>query len=88
MKILVMLLLTIVGRELGLAAVGTEHGTESLQGGQALTISRAEGDVGFVYEGERPTDVEKMNLKNLQRPQTRSCYTTSRQTNMPTWRPE
>ena len=34
-KIRVMLLLTIVGRELGLAAVvGTEHGTESLQGGQ------------------------------------------------------
>ncbi len=61
----------IVSRELGLAAVvGTEHGTESLQDGQAVTISCAEGDVGFVYEGELPFDVEKMNLKNLQRPRT------------------
>ena len=61
----------IVSRELGLAAVvGTEHGTESLQDGQMVTASCAEGDVGFVYEGKLPFDVEKTNLKNLGRPHT------------------
>ena len=61
----------IVSRELGLAAVvGTEHGTESLQDGQMVTVSCAEGDVGFVYEGKLPFDVEKTNLKNLGRPHT------------------
>ena len=61
----------IVSRELGLAAVvGTEHATESLQNGQIVTVSCAEGDVGSVYEGELPFDVEKTDLKNLKRPRT------------------
>jgi pyruvate,water dikinase len=61
----------IVSRELGLAAVvGTERGTELLEDGQVVTVSCAEGNVGFVYEGKLPFEVEKANLKALTRPRT------------------
>ena len=61
----------IVSRELGLAAVvGTERATETLSNGQIVTVSCAEGDVGFVYEGKLGFDVEKTSLKNLARPRT------------------
>ena len=62
----------IVSRELGVAAiVGTEHGTELLRNGQAVTVSCAEGDIGFVYEGKLPFEVERTNLKGLPRPCTK-----------------
>ena len=62
----------IVSRELGVAAiVGTEHGTELLRNGQAVTVSCAEGDIGFVYEGKLPFEVERTNLKDLPRPRTK-----------------
>jgi pyruvate,water dikinase len=61
----------IVSRELGLAAVvGTERGTELLEDGQMVTVSCAEGDVGFVYEGKLSFEVEKADLKDLARPRT------------------
>lgn len=61
----------IVSRELGVPAiVGTERGTELLEDGQLVTVSCAEGDVGFVYESELPFQVEKTNLKDLSRPRT------------------
>ncbi len=61
----------IVSRELGVPAiVGTERGTETLKDGQLVTVSCAEGDTGFVYEGKLLFDVEKTNLKNLARPRT------------------
>jgi len=42
----------IVSRELGLpAVVGTGQATETLKDGQKITISCAEGDEGYVYEG-------------------------------------
>lgn len=62
----------IVSRELGVPAiVGTEHGTEALKDGQMVTVSCAEGDTGFVYEGELPFDVERTDLKSLGRPRTK-----------------
>jgi pyruvate, water dikinase len=62
----------IVSRELGVPAiVGTEHGTETLKDGQFVTVSCAEGDTGFVYEGELPFDVERTDLKTLARPHTK-----------------
>ena len=49
----------IVSRELGLPAiVGTADGTEVLQDGQTVTVSCAEGDTGFVYDGLLAFDVE------------------------------
>jgi pyruvate, water dikinase len=62
----------IVSRELGLPAiVGTEHGTELLRNGQIVTVSCAEGDIGFVYDGKLSFDVQRTNLKDLPRPRTK-----------------
>ena len=62
----------IVSRELGVPAiVGTEHGTERLQDGQMVTVSCAEGETGFVYEGALPFDVTSTNLKDLGKPRTK-----------------
>jgi pyruvate,water dikinase len=62
----------IVSRELGLPAiVGTEHGTGVLEDGQMVTVSCAEGDTGFVYEGELPFDVTRVKPAELGRPRTR-----------------
>src|SRR5688572_5281246 len=62
----------IVSRELGVPAiVGTETGTASLADGQLVTVSCAEGDTGFVYEGARPFDVEHVDLSALRRPATK-----------------
>jgi pyruvate,water dikinase len=61
----------IVSRELGLPAiVGLEQGADALCDGQMVTVSCAEGETGFVYEGELPFKIERTNLKDLQRPTT------------------
>jgi pyruvate, water dikinase len=61
----------IVSRELGVPAiVGTETGTAVLTTGQIVTVSCAEGDTGFVYEGARAFDVERVDLSTLKRPRT------------------
>jgi pyruvate, water dikinase len=62
----------IVSRELGVPAiVGTEHGTDLLGSRQTVTVSCAEGDIGFVYDGELPFEVQHTNLKGLPRPRTK-----------------
>jgi pyruvate,water dikinase len=62
----------IVSRELGVpAVVGTEHGTDVLATGQAVTVSCAEGDAGFVYEGELGFDVQRIDLSAVPRPATK-----------------
>ncbi len=62
----------IVSRELGVPAiVGTEHGTELLKDGQMVTVSCAEGDTGFVYEGRLQFEVHRATLEGLERPRTK-----------------
>ncbi len=62
----------IVSRELGVPAiVGTEVGTDTLRDGQVVTVSCAEGDTGFVYEGRLAFEVRRTNLKTLRRPRTK-----------------
>ena len=62
----------IVSRELGLPAiVGTENATEVLKDGQPVTVSCAEGEIGFVYQGLLKFDVEQVKLHDLPRPQTK-----------------
>ncbi len=62
----------IVSRELGVPAiVGTEHGTELLKDGQMVTMSCAEGDAGFVYDGRLEFDVQRTRLADLSRPRTK-----------------
>jgi pyruvate,water dikinase len=61
----------IVSRELGLPAiVGTENATEKLKDDQAVTVSCAEGETGFVYQGLLKFDVQQIKLHDLPRPQT------------------
>ncbi|HLF10083.1 MAG TPA: phosphoenolpyruvate synthase [Gammaproteobacteria bacterium] len=61
----------IVSRELGLPAlVGTGTGTQVLQDHQEVTVSCAEGDVGFVYEGIADYEVQNLNLENVERTRT------------------
>jgi len=62
----------IVSRELGLPAiVGTNNGTEVLQTGQNVTVSCAEGETGFVYDGLLDFNIRQVNLKELKRPRTK-----------------
>lgn len=62
----------IVSRELGIpCVVGTVNGTEKLKNNQKVTVSCAEGEDGYVYEGILPFTIKKTNLKNLKRPKTK-----------------
>ena len=62
----------IVSRELGLpAVVGTEGATGAIRDGQEVTVSCAEGETGFVYDGRLPFEVERVDLKGLAEPRTK-----------------
>ena len=64
----------IVSRELGLPAiVGTGHATEVLHDQQDVTVSCAEGDEGFVYEGVADFDAEEVGSTAFRKPAPRSC---------------
>jgi pyruvate,water dikinase len=56
----------IVSRELGLPAiVGTGKATHLLHDEQEVTVSCAEGDEGFVYEGRADYVTEELNFENV-----------------------
>jgi len=61
----------IVSRELGIPAViGTGDGSRVLEMGQAVTLSCAEGDQGYIYEGQLDFDSADVDLSNM--PETRT----------------
>ncbi len=56
----------IIARELGIAAVvGCGNATEVLQDGQEVTVSCAEGDTGYIYEGLLPYEVKEVRQGEL-----------------------
>ncbi len=56
----------IIARELGIpAVVGTTHATKEIKDGSDVTVSCAQGDVGFVYEGKIPFEVKRIELGNM-----------------------
>ena len=56
----------IVSRELGLpAVVGTSNATQVLHDEQELTVSCAEGDEGFIYEGTADLETEELDLEHI-----------------------
>lgn len=56
----------IVSRELALPAiVGAGDATKVLRDGAVVTVSCAEGDVGYVYEGEVPFDTHEVSIRDL-----------------------
>lgn len=56
----------IIARELGVpAVVGCNDATSKLSNGQAVTVSCAEGDTGYVYAGNLEFDIAETQLDNL-----------------------
>ncbi len=61
----------IVSRELGIpAVVGTGNATEVVDSGREITVSCAEGETGYVYDGILPFDIEETDLSRMPRPRT------------------
>jgi pyruvate, water dikinase len=61
----------IVARELGIpAVVGADDVTTALNSGESVTVSCAEGDIGKIYRGEVPFEVQRTDLKGLATPAT------------------
>ncbi|MBK3394737.1 phosphoenolpyruvate synthase [Psychrobacter sp. M9-54-1] len=56
----------IIARELGVPAiVGCGNATELLVDGQDVTVSCAEGDTGFIYEGQIDFDVQTNSVESM-----------------------
>jgi len=61
----------IVSRELGLpAVVGAVNATEVLKDGDAVTVSCAEGETGYVYKGELAFEIQETDLSALPKTKT------------------
>ena len=53
----------IIARELGIpAVVGCGNATELLRDGQGVTVSCAEGDTGYIFEGELGFDIKQNSI--------------------------
>ncbi len=62
----------IVARELGIPAiVGCGNATQRIAADEKVTVSCAEGDTGYVYEGELGFTCETINLGNIPEPKTK-----------------
>lgn len=62
----------IVSRELGIpCVVGAQTATRKIKNNSEVTVSCAEGEEGYIYEGKLPFKVQKANIKNLKRPKTK-----------------
>lgn len=56
----------IIARELGVPAiVGCGNATEVLTDGQEVTVSCAEGDTGFIYEGSLDFEVQRNSIHSM-----------------------
>ncbi len=61
----------IVAREVGaVAIVGAGDATELIKDGQLVTISTAEGDTGYVYEGKGTWDEHEIDTTKIEMPKT------------------
>jgi pyruvate, water dikinase len=62
----------IIARELGIPAiVGSEKATGVIKTGQEITVSCAEGEIGYVYDGALPFEVSELPLEQLPKPRTK-----------------
>jgi pyruvate,water dikinase len=56
----------IIAREMGIPAiVGTNNATDNLSNNSNVTVSCAEGDTGFVYEGVLDYEVNHLDIQNM-----------------------
>jgi len=62
----------IISRELGIPCViGTSDGTQIINTGQDITVSSAEGETGYIYEGLLDFEIEKVDLGDLPKTKTK-----------------
>ena len=62
----------IVSRELGLPCiVGTNNATQAIKTGQKVTVSCAEGEHGYVYEGFLKFVIDRIDVENVPKPRTK-----------------
>jgi pyruvate,water dikinase len=62
----------IISRELGIPCViGTGNGSELIAMGQEITVSSAEGETGYIYEGLLDFEIEKLDLGDLPKTKTK-----------------
>ena len=56
----------IIARELGVPAiVGCGNATDLLTDGQAVTVSCAEGDTGYIYEGQLDFEIQNSSIESM-----------------------
>ena len=56
----------IISRELGIPClIGTVNGTESIKPGTEVTVSCAEGETGYVYEGRLDFFIDRLDYSNM-----------------------
>ena len=62
----------IVARELGaVAIVGTGNATTAIEDGQEITVSCAEGKIGYAYEGKLEWAAQEIDLSKIKLPKTK-----------------
>ena len=62
----------IISRELGIpCVVGTNSATETIKTGKNVTVSCAEGENGYVYDGNLSFKIETTNIKHLPKTKTK-----------------
>ncbi|MDD3711849.1 MAG: phosphoenolpyruvate synthase, partial [Patescibacteria group bacterium] len=62
----------IISREMGIpCVVGTNDGSKKIKSGENITVSCAEGEVGFIYQGKLPYKIETIDIGKLARPKTK-----------------
>ncbi|HUU41917.1 MAG TPA: phosphoenolpyruvate synthase [Desulfatiglandales bacterium] len=61
----------IISRELGIPCIiGTGEATEVIKAGQPITVSCAQGEIGYIYEGLLSYEIEKLDLEKIPRTKT------------------
>ena len=62
----------IISRELGIPCViGTGNGSEVIKAGQEITVSSAEGETGYIYDGLLDFEIERVDLGDLPKTKTK-----------------
>ncbi len=65
----------IVSRELGIpCVVGTQNATQNIKNRQLITVSCAEGERGYVYQGRLQYEVKKTDLSKIKLPRTKLMH--------------
>jgi len=61
----------IIAREVGATAiVGTGDATKVIKDGQIITVSTAEGDTGYIYDGEAVWEEKEIDISHITLPET------------------